>query len=528
MRMLSLATAKLGLGKKLGIAFGLMLLLMIAVTTSSLTVIDRLGAQMRAVVEDNGRRVSLAADMLEQVNGLGSTLRTLTLLTSLKEVDQQAELLADAEKRYASSQTELGKVLKASASHGDELRLHAAVVERHGQVLPLILQAAKLGRDGQTPEATTLLMKEIRPLEDQWKKSLGDFVALERRLSAEAFAAAKSTQAGAAATLTIVTLVAVILGATLSWLLTRSVLRPVAQATRLTELIASGDLSAQVPAAGEDEVGRLLKGLAGMQASLHSLVGTIRQSCNSIAIASSEIASGNADLSHRTEWQAASLQKTASNIEQLSGSVRANAHAAEQADFLSRVASEVAGHGGELVEQVVAAMNEITTNSKHINSITALIDTLAFQTNILALNAAVEAAQAGDKGRGFAVVADEVRNLAQRSAEAAKEIRSLLGTSTERVMAGAALVSETGATMSRILESISKVAIIINEITAASSQQRDGIEKVNVEMNQLDGVTQQNAALVEQAAAATESLKTQTQALAQAVSVFRLEPAQEH
>jgi methyl-accepting chemotaxis protein len=305
-----------------------------------------------------------------------------------------------------------------------------------------------------------------------------------------------------------------------------SICGPIRAAEQLADSIAQGDLAERhVDVRGQDEAARLLKALSTMQGSLRQIVSQVRTSTDSISNASAEIATGNQDLSARTEQTASNLQQAASSMEQLTGTVKQSADSARQADRLALSAAEVAARGGAVVSQVVSTMDEINTSSKKIADIIGVIDGIAFQTNILALNAAVEAARAGEQGRGFAVVAGEVRNLAQRSAQAAKEIKGLIGASVEKVDSGSKLVADAGKTMQEIVSSVQRVTDIIGEITAAAAEQSDGIGQVNTSVVQLDQMTQQNAALVEQSAAAAESLKHQTVQLSQAVSVFRLRSA---
>ncbi|MDP3843895.1 MAG: methyl-accepting chemotaxis protein [Oxalobacteraceae bacterium] len=315
---------------------------------------------------------------------------------------------------------------------------------------------------------------------------------------------------------------ALLLGLACAWLISRSISGPLNAALRIARRVAVGDLSAQIVVTGKDETGQLLAALRDMNAALHQIIGNVRHSTDTIALASGEIASGNLDLSARTEEQAGSLQQTAASMEQLTSTVRQNADNARQANQLAVSASGVAVKGGQMVALVVDTMGSIKASSGKIADIIGVIDGIAFQTNILALNAAVEAARAGEQGRGFAVVATEVRNLAQRSASAAKEIKALIDDSVQQVDAGSVLVGQAGATMGEIVASVRKVTDIMSEITAASQEQSDGIEQVNQAIGQMDDVTQQNAALVEQAAAAAESLQEQAASLAQAVSVFRL------
>ena len=294
------------------------------------------------------------------------------------------------------------------------------------------------------------------------------------------------------------------------------------QAIDTAECIAAGDLSQDIDSSRQDEIGHLLQAMEHINTGLAEMIGNIRGSTDQMTVATGEIATGNADLSSRTESQASSLEETASAMENLTDTVQQNASNAQQANQLAADAAHVAGQGGDVVAQVVSTMGAIKDSSARISDIIGVIDGIAFQTNILALNAAVEAARAGEQGRGFAVVASEVRNLAQRSASAAKEIKELIGVSVDRVDEGGRLVDAAGDTMQRIVASVHKVAGIMGEITSASQQQSSGIGEVNQAIGQMDAITQQNAALVEQAAAAAESLQEQAHALAKAVSIFRL------
>ena len=303
----------------------------------------------------------------------------------------------------------------------------------------------------------------------------------------------------------------------------RSILQPLKLARQATERIASGDLSGHVDTARTDEIGELMRGLDRMTVALRQLVGDVRAGATGLQSASAEIATGNADLSRRTEQTASNLQETAGSMAQLTHTVERSTTAATQANELASSAAEAAARGGDVVSQVVTNMNEISASSRRIGDIIGVIDGIAFQTNILALNAAVEAARAGEQGRGFAVVASEVRSLAQRSAEAAREIKGLIGASMTTVEQGARLVGEAGSTMTELVASVSRVSEMIGQITASASEQHDGIVHVNQAIARLDDMTQQNAALVEQSAAAADSLRDEAQRLGSAVRRFRVD-----
>jgi methyl-accepting chemotaxis protein len=312
-------------------------------------------------------------------------------------------------------------------------------------------------------------------------------------------------------------------GISIGFFLISGISRALAEALRVANSVAGGNLTERITIESNDEIGQLLAALQKMNEGLVAIVSEVRGGTDMIATASGQIAAGNQDLSSRTEQQASSLEETASSMEELTSTVKQNADNARQANSLAETASTVASRGGKVIGQVVQTMDEINDSAKKIVDIIGVIDGIAFQTNILALNAAVEAARAGEQGRGFAVVATEVRNLAQRSAAAAKEIKTLIGNSVERVDAGSKLVNEAGATMDEIVDSVRRVTDIMGEITSASLEQTAGIDQINVAITQMDQVTQQNAALVEEASAASEAMQEQAHKLAQVVSIFKLD-----
>jgi methyl-accepting chemotaxis protein len=360
-------------------------------------------------------------------------------------------------------------------------------------------------------EASTALQDEVGPFVQRF----------EARLLKGESAVAGSVHLLKISAVAVTVLAAVLVGL-FGWWVTLSICRPVMGALRAVKKIVDGDLTSPLKSTRRDEIGDLVREMERMRMRFLLPIRDLRHAANNIGTAAIEIANGNQDLSTRTEQTASNLQRTAASMEQLTSTVRQSADSAKQANQLVASASQFAVRGGDVVGQVVTTMEEINHSSKKINDIIGVIDGIAFQTNILALNAAVEAARAGEQGRGFAVVASEVRSLAQRSAEAAKEIKGLIGTSVDKVDAGSRLVAEAGQTMSEIVGSVQRVSDIMGEIASAAGEQSDGIAQVNSAINELDQMTQQNAALVEQSAAAADSLRDQAEHLSGAVKVFRL------
>ena len=404
---------------------------------------------------------------------------------------------------------------------------------------PLVADAIKmhdeLGRnyvaalkryDPANPDSARIVDGLVKGMDREPTKKIDDIVAFigeqSRRLAGEMAAENEAAHRSASISLLVMLVATLVLGSVLVTWLIRGITRPLNQAIGIAKTVAAGDLRCDVDVSRRDEVGELLTALKQMSDNLAGIVGRVRAGTETIATASAQIASGNLNLSSRTEEQASSLEETASSMVELTSTVRQNNDNAGEARELARIASQVALRGGATVSDVVQTMGAINESSRKIVDIIGVIDGIAFQTNILALNAAVEAARAGEQGRGFAVVASEVRNLAQRSAAAAKDIKTLIGDSAGRVEEGSRMVRQAGSTMSEVVASVERVAAIIGEIALASGEQRDGIEQISVAISQMDGVTQQNAALVEQAAAAADSLRQQAESLTEAVSIFKL------
>jgi methyl-accepting chemotaxis protein len=378
---------------------------------------------------------------------------------------------------------------------------------------------------GDIDGAKAYLNDAFRPLLLVYKKGLNEQIKTQKTAIAAASDQAEATYSETRLLMSGLGAAILALAGAIAWAISASITGPVARALAVAHTVAAGDLTSRIEVHTRDEMGQLLQALKGMNESLARTVHTVRSGTEMIATASGEVAAGSMDLSSRTEQQAGSLEETASSMEELTSTVRQNADNARQANALAESASNVAARGGAVIEQVVGTMREIHAASGKIADIIGVIDGIAFQTNILALNAAVEAARAGEQGRGFAVVAGEVRNLAQRSAAAAREIKSLIADSTAKVDNGSKLVFDAGGTMREIVDSVRRVTDIMTEITAASQEQSGGIEQINQAITQMDEVTQQNAALVEQTSAAAEAMQDQAARLAQAVSVFRLNDA---
>jgi methyl-accepting chemotaxis protein len=385
----------------------------------------------------------------------------------------------------------------------------------------------RLIRAGQRDEAATLMLEKGIPAMRTFLGSQQKLLDYEKaRMNAGNVAAAENIRT-ARIMINSLGAAAILIGIAFAFMVTRSITRPIQDAVTVAQTVASGNLTSRIVVSSKDETGQLMSALKEMNDSLARTVSNVQAAASSIAAGAVEISAGNTDLSQRTEEQASSLEETASSMEELTATVKQNAENAKQATQLAMSASDEAAKGGDVVTQVVTTMRSISDGSKKMGDIISIIEGIAFQTNILALNAAVEAARAGEQGRGFAVVASEVRNLAQRSAAAAKDIKELIDASVSNVEGGSQLVDRAGKTMEGIVSAIKRVTDVMAEISASSDEQRAGIEQVNEAINQMDRVTQQNAALVEEAAAAAESLQDQGEQLLQAVSVFRVDGSQQ-
>ncbi|GIZ52805.1 methyl-accepting chemotaxis protein [Noviherbaspirillum aridicola] len=509
---------RFSIATRLGLAFAAILLMMLSLAGAGLWSMSETQNRLERITKENGRKTELLHTMSSSVHIVSRVIRTLALLDDGAKIEAEARKITDARARYDDARAALEKL--PATSTGTALR--AKIDAARAAARPLNDQLMALARENKDAEVTELLLSKAGPASQAWLEAIDEALALQQTASEAEVEAADAAYRTAFGVVVALSVLALLLGMLAAWMISRSITRPLGAAVEFARAVAAGDLTRSVTPDGQDETAALLAALGDMNASLAGIVGTIRSGSDMIATASGEIASGNQDLSARTEEQASSLEETASSMEELTSTVRQNAENAQQANQLARSASDVAGRGGEAVAAMVANVGELATSARKIADIIGVIDGIAFQTNILALNAAVEAARAGEQGRGFAVVAAEVRTLAQRSASAAREIKTLIGDSLEKVDAGARLADQAGSTMSEVVSGIRNVTDIMDEISAASREQATGIAQVNDAVTQMDQVTQQNAALVEQAAAAASSLQDQAMQLARAVSVFRV------
>lgn len=510
----------LKIGTRLGGAFALVLSLTALMTAVGLAQLDAL-SKATADMEESTVKERLASEWAAGVNA--NSVRTFARAkTTSPEDDKKFAQDMDAQ---SASVSIVQKILEDRIKSEEGKRRLGVVAQKRKEYIDArkkVFDAKKDLKAGDEAALAKIIDIQMVPAMNAYSASVVDVLEFQKEVFKNSKASADAIHDTGRNIMLGLGALALSLGAILAFLLSRSITRPLSYAVSVAETIAAGDLGTRVTLTSKDETGQLLHALREMNSQLLEIVGRVKTGTDSIATASSEIASGNLDLSSRTEQQASSLGETASQMVELTSTVKQNADNARQADVLAKQASEVARKGGFVVSEVVGTMTAINDSSRKIVDIISVIDGIAFQTNILALNAAVEAARAGEQGRGFAVVAAEVRNLAQRSAAAAKEIKTLIGDSVEKVESGAKLVDQAGTTMDEIVSSIGRVTDIMGEITAASAEQAAGIEQINQAISEMDDVTQQNAALVEQAAAAAESLQDQAAALSQVVSVFKI------
>jgi methyl-accepting chemotaxis protein len=502
-------------------ALGLLVALMGGVAQFKVGVMNQLFGQ---VIHEHVPKIALINDIKSDVTLIADALRNMIIITDTVEINKEAARIEAARKRIGT----VFQTLEAQTNAVKSKEILATVNESRRQYDPLEAETMSLAAGGQIFEAKAMLLDKVRPAQKRYFEALDGLLKYQDDLLAQSTRATETAAASMTLVIGATIAVALVIGVLMAIWIIHSITRPIVQAVKIARAVAAGDLSLEFDSTGHNEIAQLLQALQDMQTGLIQVVYTVRQGSDSVSIASSEIAQGNHNLSARTESQASSLEQTAASMEELSSNVKHNAASAREANQLAVSASSVAVKGGQVVGQVVETMKGINDASKRISDIISVIDGIAFQTNILALNAAVEAARAGEQGRGFAVVASEVRSLAGRSAEAAKEIKSLINASVTRVDQGSAQVDLAGATMAEVVSAIKRVTDIMGEISAASSDQSLGVSEIGTAIHQMDQVTQQNAALVEEMAAAASSLKSQAQALVQTVAVFKLGASDAH
>jgi methyl-accepting chemotaxis protein len=507
------------IGRRLGIGFALILAMTVFIAVVGVWRLNDVAAATHAMMDRPLTKERLVTDWYG--TNFGAIRRTAAVVKSNDPT--LGEYFKEDAAATAAQVVKLVKQIEPMIQSDAEKALYQKIMAQRKAYSDARDSALKAKAAGDAEESARILDQAFTPSAKAYMDMLQEMVALQRSEIDEMSRKIDATASLSTKLITVLAACAVGLGIVFSWLLTVGITRPIRQAVELAETVAGGDLTRTISATSLDETGALLRALGNMNDSLVGIVTQVRTGTDSITTASSEISAGNHDLSARTEQQASSLEETAASMEELTSTVKQNADNARQANQLSKTASDVAVQGGAVVGQVIVTMGSINESSRKIVDIIGVIDGIAFQTNILALNAAVEAARAGEQGRGFAVVASEVRTLAQRSAAAAKEIKTLIGDSVDKVDAGAKLVDQAGTTMEQVVASIRRVTDIMGEITIASQEQTDGIEQVNQAIGQMDQVTQQNAALVEESAAAAESMQGQAATLAKVVSVFKLD-----
>lgn len=514
---------------RLYLGFGALLAVLIVVTLVAINKVQAINAALKANSEEHAAVQRFAINFRGSAHDRAIAARDVVLSTSPAERQKEIAAIQQLARFYAESAGPLEALMRTSADSRELQTLYGAIQDIEKQAVASTQAVVSKAEAGDLSGAQTQLWNEVKPQYVAWLAAINRLIDFEESRIQEQNRVAMGEAGGFLSVMLIALSVALLCGLGLAWAIPRSILRQLgaepAQLGQVAQQVAAGDLS---PVAGAQSAphGSVLASLGAMQAGLAHVVGQVRNASDAIASSSAEIAVGNADLSNRTEQQASSLQQTAGSMTQMHAMVQTNAATAQQATHLATSASAAAQKGGEVVSRVVVTMDDIAQSSRKISDIIGVIDGIAFQTNILALNAAVEAARAGDQGRGFAVVASEVRSLAQRSAEAAKEIKALIVSSVEKVQAGTQLASDAGATMEDIVGQVRRVSDLISEISASTSEQTTGIGQVSAAVTDLDSTTQQNAALVEQSAAAAASLQDQAARLSDVVKTFRLNAGQ--
>ncbi|WP_455863845.1 methyl-accepting chemotaxis protein [Pantoea agglomerans] len=509
---------------RLTAGFGLIIFLFIICTSIAISALWHARDGMNETVNVKMKRFELALDMRGSVRDMAIAVRNLALITDQQQMQPEWQRLVKQRQVYIQTREILEKNMSSNVSERGKAALERTL-SAEGDALSTLMTAGKMGLENQKSQATTYLLITARPAQKALLDALDELTDSQMQLSRNIVAENSVNSSRAASLLIVLTVLSVLLAASVCYLTVRLLMRQLggepAQAQALASAIASGDLTYPVALRRNDR-GSLLASLATMQTSLRSLVSDIRDSSISVAMAADEISQGNTELSSRTEQQAAALQETAASIEQLTATVKSNAAGAQQTADTARRTATLAHSGEGDVQRMSKTMNDISLSATKVRDITGVIESIAFQTNILALNAAVEAARAGEEGRGFAVVAGEVRTLAQRSANAARDIKSLIEQAVNQVENGVTVATGTGKNILQIVGMVGDLADVMDNISLSSAEQMQGISQVSVAISQMDGVTQSNAALVEESSTASQSLAAQAHALRGMVETFRV------
>ena len=510
---------------RLSFGYAVMTLIVVLIAAEGLIALSNAKSDFERQVFQLNKLTQLSNQTLDATNARAVGARNLVISTPQAGIARDKAAIEKAHADVQKHIADIDNMLAQDNFKGSELaRAFEAVKKTEAVYGPVALEITALGVAGKREEAIAGINAKCRPLLDQLLADLHAFGKLTEAAGQANVVESEREFGVLSNTLIVLTLLGLAIAITMGVSTTRSITRPLLTARAAAKSFAHGDLSTALVAEGKDEIAQLVQALEAMRLELSGIVAAVRHSAETVSNASAEIATGNHDLSGRTENQASALEQTSASMEEANSSIRQNADNSQQARQLVADASQIASQGGSTVTDVVSTMRGISDSSKRISDITSIIDGIAFQTNILALNAAVEAARAGEQGRGFAVVASEVRTLASRSAEAAKEIKKLIGDNVQRIEQGGVQAERAGTIMSEVVSSISGLNTVITEISMASREQSDGVAQIDVAIQQMDQVTQQNAALVEEMAAAASSLSSQSRDLVQVVARFKLNP----
>ncbi|MES2261680.1 MAG: methyl-accepting chemotaxis protein [Pseudomonadota bacterium] len=512
-------------GVKLACGFGLVMLLLVVETVLGVSRLAEMQDRIEAITSINGAKANLGRSMRDSVSARMISLRDMALIRSLSAIKEQQQLMKRDAETYAGADKKLAAMLAGANADPKEVALVKRIRDLNQSALPVIDRAASNAEMGQSDLVYEVFVNELLPVQAKWMAALNELIAAQEKLNASAALQARASYEDARNVLLALGTVALLISVAAAYVITRGLLRQLggepSHAVAIAGQIAAGDLRGEI-ALKDGDTESLMCAMKSMRDSLADIVTRVRAGTDTIGSVSNSIADGNADLFTRTQEQSVALERSAASMEELTATVKRNTDNALLADQLAGSSAQVAVEGGSIVSDVVATMTSIHQSSRKIADITSVIDGISFQTNILALNAAVEAARAGEQGRGFAVVAAEVRILAQRSAAAAKEINVLTADSLAKVEDGSRLAGRAGKAMEGIVDSVQRVNSIISEMADAGVQQSVGIEHASADIVRMDGMTQQNAALVEEAAAAAESMREQAMELLQVVGTFKL------